>query len=736
MLRRMARWCYRRRRVTLLLWLIAVVGLSIAGNQVGDDYREGFKIDGTESSEAQDLLTKTFPERAGDAGQLVVRARDGILEDGASAPRPEIEALFEDTLRKIEGVRFVTGTTSPFSAEGARQISENGEIAYADIQLRKRAVEVPESVAQRVLDIAEAARKDAPPGVQVEVGGRMFEIPNFDSGTEAIGLLAAVFVLLIAFGSLLAMGLPIGTALFGIGAAFAVIALLSNVFTMPDFTTQLGAMLGLGVGIDYALFIVTRYRQGLHDGLDPEHATVLALDTAGRAVLFAGATVVVSLFGLFLMGVDFIAGLGAGAAASVLITMAASATLVPALLGFVGHNIDRFSIPFLHRRENATRESVWFRWSRMVQKRPWTAALAGLAVLLIIAIPFFSLRLGFSDAGNAPRSNTVRRAYDLISEGFGPGTNGPLVVAADTPGGPESLAELNERLADARGVASVSPVFPGPNGNAAVIIVTPTTSPQSEATKELIERLRGDVIPAATRGTDATVYVGGITAGGVDVSEYLGDRLPLFMGAVLGLSFLLLMSVFRSLLVPLKAVLVNLLSIAAAYGVMVAIFQWGWFAGVLGLQSTGPIEPFVPMMLFAVVFGLSMDYEVFLLSRIREEYDRSRDNALAVADGLAATARVITAAAAIMVVVFASFALGDDRVLKLFGISFAAAIFLDATIVRVVLVPATMELLGDRNWWFPRWLSWIPRLHVEAESDLETELRDLEAEQREKAPAS
>jgi len=432
-------------------------------------------------------------------------------------------------------------------------------------------------------------------------------------------------------------------------------------------------------------------------------------------VLFAGATVVISLGGLFLMGVPFIRGLGAGAATTVLLMMIASVTLLPALLGFTGTGIDRLRIPLLHRKEGASRTSIWFRWSRVIQSRPWSAFLAGFVVLVVFAIPMLGIRLGFADAGNDPPAESTRRAYDLLSEGFGPGFNGPLVIAADTPSGPETLAGLQETLASTPGIERVTPVIPNPTGDAAVLQVIPTSSPQSEHTSDLVHRLRTEVIPDAVRGTDTEVLIGGITASGIDVSDALASRLPVFIGAVLAFSFLLLMAVFRSIFVPVKAVIMNLLSIGAAYGVMVAVFQWGWGSGLLGIERGAPIEPFIPMMMFAIVFGLSMDYEVFLLSRVREEYDRTGDNALAVADGLAATARVITAAAAIMVTVFASFVLGDQRILKLFGLGLASAIFIDATLVRIVLVPATMELLGDRNWWFPRWLDRIvPRLHVEA----------------------
>jgi RND superfamily putative drug exporter len=724
MLRRLASLSYRGRRWVVLAWILTVVGLTVLASNVGDDFAESFEVKGTESSNAQELLTATFPERAGDSGELVIDAPGGI-----DAPR--VRARVEDVLARIATVSEVSGVTSPYSPEGARQVAPGRTVAYADLQFATRAQDLPEAVAERIQEVVAVGERID--GTTLETGGRMFQLETFGGSSEAIGLFAAVIILLIAFGSVLAMGLPIFTAIAGIACGFALVELLSHVMVMPVFTTQLAAMIGLGVGIDYALFIVTRYRQGLHDGLDPKRSVELAIDTAGRAVLFAGATVVISLCGLFLMGVDFIRGLGAGAAITVLVVMIASVTLVPALLGFTGKNIDRFHIPGLHRRENTTRQSIWFRWSRVVQHRPWAAALAGFAVLILLAVPFLSLRVGFSDTGNNPKTDTTRRAYDLLSEGFGPGFNGPLVIAARTPDGPESLAELGTVLPSVPGVAQASPVIPNDDGRAAVIRVIPTSSPQSEATTKLIERLRSQVIPEATRDTDASVYVGGITAAGTDVSDTLSSRLPIFIGGVLALSFLLLLVVFRSVLVPVKAVVMNLLSIGAAYGVVVAVFQWGWFGGPLGIVGTGPVEPFIPMMLFAIVFGLSMDYEVFLLSRIREEYDRTGDNALAVADGLAATARVITAAAAIMIMVFASFVLGDSRVIKLFGIGLASAILIDATIVRVVLVPATMELLGDRNWWFPRWLGWLPRVHVEANPDLEAELLELQHEEEQPA---
>jgi RND superfamily putative drug exporter len=537
----------------------------------------------------------------------------------------------------------------------------------------------------------------------------------------------------------LAAGLPIMTALFGIGTGIAFVQLAANGLAMPDFTNQAVAMIGIGVGIDYALLIVTRYRQALHDGRDPESAVVLALDTAGRSVLFAGTTVVIAVLGMLLIDVPAVRGLAIGIALGVFMTMLAALTLLPAVLGFVGRNVDKFGLPNRKRAEGDVEGTFWQRWSQLIQRRPWPFAIAGLTVLLVLAIPVLSMRLAFADAGNRPTSDTTRVAYDMVSEGFGPGFNGPLLLAAEMPGGEADLATLDGltgQLNETPGIAFATPPQPNEAGDAAIIQVFPTTSPQSEETANLVDTLREDVVPAATAGTDVDVLVGGITAGAVDYSDYTAEQLPVFIGAVLVLSFLLLMVVFRSLLVPLKAVIMNLLSIGAAYGAIVAVFQWGWFKDLLGVSKSGPVEAWAPMMLFAIVFGLSMDYEVFLLSRMREEYDRHGDNAVAVADGLAVTARVITAAAAIMVFVFGAFILGSDRAIKLFGFGLAFAVLLDATVVRLVLVPATMELLGDRNWWIPRWLDRIlPVVHVEPPKDLDDELRELEAEERQPAGA-
>jgi RND superfamily putative drug exporter len=711
MLQRLARFCYRRRWRVLGAWVVLLVGLFALNSSFGGKFLDEFDLPGSESQEAVDLLEEHgFDTRAGATGQVVFEADD--VND--PTVQRDMEALFDE----IAAITAPSQVVSPYSAEGAHQVSQDGTIAYAEVNLADRD-------SDELYDIGTEAREavaDADvPGTEVELGGDIaFEQPEFSS--EAIGFVAALIILLIAFGSLLAAGLPLITAIFGIVTGIAIVGIVVNVIGMPSFSNQAVAMIGIGVGIDYALFIVTRYREGLSDGMTPECATRRALDTAGRAVLFAGSTVIIAILGLFTIGLDMIRGLAVGISIGVLMTMLASLTLLPAILGFVGTNIDKLGLPHRRRAERAGRESVWYRWSRVIQRRPWPALLASTAVLLLLTIPLFGLRLGFGDAGNQPTDQTVRRAYDMMSEGFGPGANGLLLLAAETPGGQsdlQALQGLSDEINQTEGVVFATEPIPNESGDAAIIQVQPTTSPQDRETAHLVNRLRDDVVPDAVAGTTADVKVGGATAAVVDFSRYTADRLPWFIAAVLVLSFLLLMVVFRSLLVPLKAVIMNLLSVGAAYGILVAVFQWGWGDSLLGVGREGPIEAWIPMMLFAVIFGLSMDYEVFLLSRIREEYDRTHDNASAVANGLALTARVITAAAAIMFCVFMSFVLGDDRSLKMFGFGLAMAVLIDATIVRLVLVPSTLELLGDRNWWLPRWLDRIlPVVHVEAEQEV------------------
>ena len=758
----LGRWCYRHPWRVLIAWLLIIVTIAGASGGVGAAYGGTPAAPDAESSLGADILDAHFGRiGAVISGRIVFKAEQGVDD-------PAVRASMTELFERVEAVEGVT-VGSPYAPDGGRRIAaqgpEAGLIAYADVDTGAdtSAFEAEEIGLEigRLIDEVGVRSMD---GVQVEVGGAWLsdrEPPE----SEAIGLAFAVFVLILAVGSVVAMGMTVGTALIGVGVGAAGVVLLSNVATVPEFAPTIGIMIGIGVGIDYALFIITRYREWVSDGLSAEEAAAAALDSAGRAVIFAGATVVVSLLGLLLIGLPFVAGLGLAAAITVAVVMAGSVTLLPAVIGLLGDRITttRFrgvaasalvavallgfgtgfrlllvGVPLAvvvlvagafktpsnplrrvvrHREPKPRRETGWYRLSRMVQSRPWLFAVGGTVVLLVLAAPVLGLRLGFSDEGNFAEETTTRRAYDLISEGFGPGANGPLLVVA-TVSGPQDLATLND-LSDALnrtdGVAFASPAVPSPDGRAAVIRLQPTTGPQDAATEDLVHRIRGEVVPLAVGGVRLDPLVAGQVAFNIDISDYLAGRIPVFFAAVLGASFLLLMAVFRSLVVPLKAVIMNMLSIGAAYGVAVAVFQWGWTADITGIEPA-PIEPFIPMMLFAILFGLSMDYEVFLLSRMKEEYERTGDAVNSVADGLAATARVITAAAAIMVVVFGSFVLEDSRPVKLFGLGLATAIAIDATLVRMLIVPSTMELLGARNWWLPRWLDRIiPNLRVEGE---------------------
>jgi putative drug exporter of the RND superfamily len=760
MFARLGPWCHDRRRLVLGLWIaVMFVAHGIAGG-VGEDYRQNFNLPGAESSDGFDLLDERFGGRSsGLVGTVVFEAEQGVAD---TEVRDAMSAILADVAEQPG----VTRVESPYDPSTfGRLVSDDGTVAYANVEMPEDvdfadATDVREMVLDRAPDID---------GLDVELGGFLFA--EFEEPTtELLGLGFAIVILIVAFGSVLAMGLPVGVALMGIGIGSAMVIIYSQLVTVPEFAPFLGLMIGLGVGIDYALLIVTRYREQLHAGHTVRESVQIAIDTAGRSVLFAGLTVVISLLGMILMGISFVTGLAISASTTVLLTVVASLTLLPALLGFAGDNVERtrwrglvaagvvavamaaaglsgnpalvgvalpfvavvivasFFVPALkkevtHRPPKPRRETVAYRWSRVIQRRPWTAALASGLALVILAVPVFGLRLAFSDESNFEDDTTTRQAYDLLVEGFGKGFNGPLFFVAEVPvnATATSLAAIGDAIQADPGIAPDSifgPIFndqaePGSVRSAALWNAAPVNGPQDEATQQLVNRLRDDVIPGVEASTGTDISVTGIVAANVDSAQMMGERMPYFFLAVLILSFLLLMAVFRSLLVPLKAVVMNMLSIGAAYGVTVALFQWGWLSDLTDV-SPGPIEPWAPMMLFAVVFGLSMDYEVFLLSRVREEWHRTGDSHTSVADGLAATAKVITAAAAIMVVVFGAFLLETDRTIKLMGTGLATAILLDATVVRMLLVPATMELLGDRNWWLPRWLDRIlPNLDVE-----------------------
>jgi RND superfamily putative drug exporter len=710
---KLARWSTTHRLYIVLGWLALIVAVNVVAQSAGTSYSNNFTLPGSDSQRAADLLQKSFPVQAGDRDTIVFKVSSGSVRD------PAVRSRMEATFAEVAKLPHVTSVVSPYAGAAAGQaISKNGQIAFATVLFDKKANDLPKAAGERVVKVASTARQ---PGLQVELGGFAIEATQREGFglSTAIGLLAAIVVLLITFGSLVGMGLPIVTALFGLGTGLGLIALFTHVVDTPDFSSELAAMIGLGVGIDYALFIVTRFREayagpGPTAGLVRE-SVVQAMDTAGRAVLFAGCTVVIALLGMMVLGVSFLYGVAISASIGVLLVMLASLTLLPALLTFAGPRLVRPGRRARRRGEQVAQAAGagrWLRWSRFVQSRPWTIAIVSTLVMLAIAAPALALRLGSSDAGNDPKSFTARRAYDLLAEGFGKGFSGPLLVVAQN-GAPAELQRLRGAIAAAPGVVSVSPPRLNPAGNVATLSVYPHSAPQDYATSQLVSHLRGDVIPPLAQQSSMHVYVGGVTAGSVDFATTLGHKLPLFIGVVVLLSALLLMVVFRSLVIPLQAAFMNLLSIGAALGVIVVVFQWGWLDGIMEI-SKGPIESFIPVMLFAIVFGLSMDYEVFLVSRIHEQWARGSDSRRAVGEGLALTGRVVTAAAAIMICVFLSFMLGENRVIKEFGLSLASAVFLDAVVVRCLLLPAVLSILADRTWRIPGWLDRVlPRVNIE-----------------------
>ncbi|MGE0599826.1 MAG: MMPL family transporter [Dehalococcoidia bacterium] len=701
LLERWARFAHRRRGAVIGAWFAGLALLLFGMVQFGGEFSSDFTLPGSESQKAFDLLKAEFPARAAGEADLVFEAERG-LDD------PAIKTQVERAINEVKASPQVAEVESPY--DNPAYIAQGGTIARAVIRFDVPVDDVELKSVNALLDTVDANNGN---GLTVEVGGDAVyfnEQPAF--GSEMLGVLAAVVILLIAFGSVVAMGLPVVSALFGLAGGFAIIALLANFFGFPDFSGQFAAMIGIGVGIDYSLLVVTRYREGLHTGNSVEESVVMAVTTAGKAVIFAGIVVALAFFGLFVMGLPFVAMLGTSGAIVVILAVVIALTVTPAGLSLVGHRIDSLKVPFLHQKEGVDETSMWYRLSRRIQRSPLPFAAVSAGLLLFLAFPLLKMDLGFTDAGNGSTNLHSRRAYDLLAKGFGPGFNGPILAVVDvSEGGQDTIDKAREAIAKDPNVQAVAEAFSN-GGNTVVFSIFPKTSPQDDKTTALVDRLRSKVTPPfETSG--ANYYFAGSTAGNVDAAEQIQSRMPLLFVGVIGLSFLLLTAVFRSVVIALKAALMNLLSIGAAYGVVVAIFQWGWGGSILGVDK-GPVEVFLPMMMFAILFGLSMDYEVFLISRIREEYLRTGNTATAVANGLTATARVITAAAAIMVSVFLAFVLGPDRIIKEFGIGLATAIFVDATIVRIFLVPAAMELLGEVNWWMPKWLDrLLPHIDVE-----------------------
>ncbi|MGW0871296.1 MMPL family transporter [Streptomyces sp. NPDC002740] len=708
----LARWCVRNRLMAVLIWLLALGGTATAALAVGSAYSDDYEVPGTESDRATRLLTEGFPDLAGDSDTVVWHTASG------SVRAADVEQTVNRALEEIADLPGVASVAGPYDDRGATRISKDGHTAYATVTFEDRAEDVDEGEARAVVDAAEAAETD---GLQVELGGAAIGLTESSGGhlAEIVGVVVAAVVLFLAFGSLAASALPIATALVGVGTAYAGIVLLGHAMTVADFAPMLGLLVGLGVGIDYALFIVTRHRRGLKRGLTVPEAAAHAVATTGRAVVFAGATVCIALLGMLTLRLGFLNGVAIAASLTVVLTVAASVTLLPALLSFIGMRA-------LSRRERRRLAEhgprpelptgLAARWSAFVERHPKLLGTFALVVIAVLALPTFSLRLGTSDQGNGPESATTRQAYDLLAEGFGAGVNGPLTLVTRVEGAQDRLAldNLDTALRGTEGVASVTPVTFDSGGRTAYLTVVPESAPQSQRTSELVDRLRTEVLPRAETGTSLDVHVGGVTAGYDDFADVIVGKLPLFVGVVIGLGCLLLLLAFRSVGIPLKAAVMNVAAVAAAFGVVVAVFQWGWGSELLGLGRAGPIEPFLPVIMVSVLFGLSMDYQVFLVSRMYEEWLEAGDNRRAVRVGLAETSRVINSAAVVMISVFLAFVLSGDRVIAMFGIALAAAVALDAFVLRTLLVPALMHLLGSANWWLPRRLDrHLPRISIE-----------------------
>ncbi|MFH8222828.1 MMPL family transporter [Streptomyces sp. NPDC018057] len=717
----LARWCVRYRLVTVLLWLLALGGVTVAAAVAGPAYSNDYEVPGTDSGRATQLLRQGFPGLGGDSDTVVWHTEGGTVRAA------DVEQTMTRALDRIEALPEVASVTSPYKGQNAQsgqsdrsadRISRDGRTAYATVTFTRPAQDITEAQAKAVVHTAKQAQGD---GLQVELGGSAVGATQSSGGhlAEILGVAVAGVVLLLAFGSLAASLLPIATALVSVGTAHAAIGLLGHAMTVADFAPMLGMLIGLGVGIDYALFIVTRHRRGLKRGLGVAEAATNAVATTGRAVVFAGATVCIALLGMLILRLGFLNGVALAAASTVVLTVAASVTLLPALLSFIGPRaLSRRERRRLaeHGPQPELPTGFAARWSAFVERRPKLLGALALAVVTVLALPTLFLHLGTSDQGNDPASSTTRRAYDLIADGFGPGVNGPLTLVTRVDGAADRLAldNLGTTLRATDGVAAVTPVTYNTGGTTATLNVVPDSAPQSQRTSDLVDRLREKVLPRAETGTSLDVHVGGVTAGYDDFAGVIVGRLPLFVGVVVGLGCVLLLLAFRSVGIPLKAAVMNVAAVAASFGVVVTIFQWGWGSEFLGLGRAGPIEPFLPVIMVSVLFGLSMDYQVFLVSRMYEEWLETGDNRRAVRVGLAETSRVINSAAVIMISVFLAFVLGGDRVIAMFGIALAAAVALDAFVLRTLLVPALMHLLGRANWWLPRGLDRVlPRISIE-----------------------
>jgi RND superfamily putative drug exporter len=695
------------------VWVVLIAIVIGAANVFGGPLRNEFAIPNSDAQRAGDLLEERFPARFGDTATIVFQRDAGLAE-------PDAQAAIGAALAAAAGSARVVNVGDPFAGTDGR-LSQTGTIAYADVLFDDFGWSLPAGTIDTLKGNVEAEL--AGTGVAVAYTGSAVQEQPSQGASEALGLLAAVIVLLIVFGTVVAAVLPIFLALIAVGIGLTLLTLAAGLTDFNTITPVLATMIGLGVGIDYSLFIVTRFRQALHDGAAPADAARIAASTAGRAVIFAGVTVAISILSLAVIGLDFITKMGIGASLTVLMSVAVAVTLLPAVLALLGHRVDRAKLPFVKQPDDslaAQQQTTVARWGRFVTRHAVVFTILPLVLVLAAAAPVLTVQLGAADAGSAPEASTNRIAYDWLAEGFGPGFNGPLVIAVDTAGDPAGAERVQEAVAGADGIAFATPVIPNDDGSAAIITAFPTSAPQDQATAELVERLRTDTIPAAVAGTDVRAYVGGATAAFADIADRILDRAPWFLLAIIGITFLILSMAFRSVVIAVKAAITTILSCLASFGIVVLVFQKGYGMELIGLDRTGPIESFLPVIVFALVFGLSMDYEVFLVSRIREMYVHGAAPRIAITDGVAAIGRVIVAAATIMAVVFFAFLTGQDRLIKEFGLALGMAIVIDAFVVRLTLVPALMHLLDRRAWWIPRWFDRIlPGLTVEAPAEAE-----------------
>ena len=723
-----SRFAVRKPWIAIGAWIIILIAIFGGASKFAGAYNDSFSLPDTESTKAQEVLQAKF-------GGLASNANANILfsPETGTIQQPSVKASIDQLEAKVKQIGSVAAVESPYTTPGAAQrglISPNGEVGRMQVTFKVPDNEVPQADVKQLVSDVQAANTAE---LKVGVGGQVVDFASSEPPkSEGIGVLVAIVILLIMFGSIVAAGLPILTALIGLSAGISLVTLAANVVNIATFGPTLAAMIGLGVGIDYALFVINRYRQAVLVGREPKDAALEAVNTAGRAVVFAGTTVVIALGGLFVLRLSFMNGLAIGAGITVITVMFTAVTLLPAVLSLLGRKAFAWRMPWARKPKASPEGKGFAKYGDTLQKRPWLYGSLALLFMIVLAIPMFGMRSGFPDAGGRPEGNTTRIAYDLTTEGFGAGANGPFLVVVEMPnaGSVPAASALSQKLGKAPGGAAASPVIPGtpsvtPDGTTAIIQVQPTTGPQDQATSDLLENLRTNVIPTATAGTGLTAYVGGSTAVVDDFSQVLADALPLFLAVVVGLGFLVLVLLFRSLVIPLTAAATALLSFGAALGITVFVFQWGYLTDIFGVTGTGPILPFLPIMLFSILFGLSMDYQVFLVSRMQEEWTRTKDNRTAVRRGLGGSGRVVAAAAAIMFSVFISFVFGDDTTIKMFGLSLAVAIALDAFVIRLVLVPSLMTVLGSANWYLPKWLQKIlPEVHIETEEEA-AEIADI-----------